>query len=260
MREFSASRRRRITSATRRRDVAHSIEVATRECVIRPHSSYAEEICGLVAVARCDLETGIRNLSVAREVTRRYKSGFAEIILCAVDLFWGRPHLVRLVFDNEPGDCPQNPWCVFQLMAGLAEGDREHVLRAVAFAERLPPDPLIGMCNFLGHAVRGAAVDSMGTLTPEVEAVLWQDLQNTECVAAGFSLLGDGENIVKWLGRSVDLGMGYCTLTVHQHATWLPWLNHPRIAPLMSHRRAHAARYAALPLAPRLAMLVADTR
>ena len=254
---------------------------------IRPDSPYAQEIRGLVAVARGDFETGIRNLAVAHEampadedigvwyavfllfsphveaavalagdVMRRHESGFASLIVLVADLFQGRPHLLRPRFDDGPGNCPQIPWGAFHLMAALADGDHEHALRAVAFAQGLPPDPLISMCSFLGESVRGDAAAAAAVLTPEVEAVLWQDWQYTEVVAEGFALLGDVAGVEKWLGRSVDLGMGYLANYAHQHALWKSWIDHPRIAPLMARCRAHAARYAAIPLAPRLAALV----
>jgi len=255
---------------------------------IRPDSPYAQEIRGLVAVARGDLETGLRNLAVAHEampadedigvwyailmlfagrieeaaalahdVSRIHDSGFAMLILFSADFFRGRPHLIRAGFDSGPGNYPKMPWCVFQVMSGLAEGDREHVLRVVDFARSLPPEPLVGLCRFLGEAVRGDAVAAAQALTPEIEAVLWHDFQYTECIAEGFALLGDVANLVKFLGRSVDLGMGYCALTTGKHDAWQPWLDHVLVAPLMARCREHATRYAAIPVAPRVASLVA---
>jgi hypothetical protein len=254
---------------------------------LRPDSPYVQEIRGLVAVARGDLETGLRNLSVAHEampadedlgvwyallllastcvdagaalaaeIARTHESGFAMMIVFVADLFRGRPQLVRAGFDSGPRNYPQAPWCVFQVMAGLAEGDHAHVQRAVGFARGQAPDPLIAMCQFLGEAVKDERAAAMAYLTPEVEAVLWNDFQYTECVAEGFAVLGDVPNVVRWLGRSVDLGMGYLAPLAESHAVWQRWLAHPDVAPLLARCREHAVRYAAIPLAPRVAALV----
>ena len=69
-------------------------------------------------------------------------------------------------------------------------------------------------------------------------------------------MLGDEADIVRRLGRSVKLGMGYLAAIIDGHVTWRPWLDHPRVAPLIPRSREHFARYAAIPLAPRLATLV----
>ena len=105
-------------------------------------------------------------------------------------------------------------------MAGLAEGDHAHVQRAVDFARGQAPDPLIALCQFLGEAVKDERAAAMAYLTPEVEAVLWNDFQYTECVAEGFAVLGDVPNMLKWLGRSVDLGMSYIAPFVESHMVW----------------------------------------
>jgi hypothetical protein len=141
-------------------------------------------------------------------------------------------------------------------MAGLAEGDHAHVQRAVGFARDQAPDPLMAMCQFLGEAVKDERAAAMAYLTPEVEAVLWNDFQYTECVAEGFAVLGDVPNVLRWLGRSVDLGMGYLAPLVESHTVWQRWLVHPDVAPLLARCREHAVRYAAIPLAPRVAALV----
>jgi tetratricopeptide (TPR) repeat protein len=254
---------------------------------LRPDSPYVHEIRGLVAIARGDVETGLRNLSVAheampadedlgtwyamllffvtrldaatvvaREVARNHENGIAMLLLSVADLFRGRPRSVLTGFDSGPQNYPQAPWCVFQIMAGLAEGDHAHVQRAVDFARGQAPDPLIAMCQFLGEAVKEERAAAMAYLTPEVEAVLWNDFQYTECVAAGFAVLGDVPNMLSWLGRSVDLGMSYLAPLVESHAVWQRWLAHPDVAPLLARCREHAVRYAEIPLAPRVAALV----
>ncbi|MCL4819409.1 MAG: hypothetical protein KJ067_09715 [Vicinamibacteria bacterium] len=255
---------------------------------LRPDSPYVQEIRGLVAVARGDLETGLRNLSVAyeaipgdedlsvwygivllftgridegaavaREAAQRHESGLATLMLSlAVPLLRGRPDVVLAEFAIGPRGGPQAPWCLFHVMAGLAEGDHAHVQRAVAIARDLPPEPLIAMGQFLGEAVTGERATALAHLTPEVEAILWNDFQYTECVAEGYAVLGDVPNVVRWLGRSVDLGMAYIAPLVESHAVWRGWLAHPDVAPLLARCREHAERYAAIPLAPRAAALV----
>jgi hypothetical protein len=130
------------------------------------------------------------------------------------------------------------------------------VRRAVDFARSQAPDPLIAMCQFMGAAATEERGGAMTYLTPEVEAVLWNDFQYTECVAEGFAVLGDVPNMVRWLGRSVDLGMSYIAPLVESHAVWQPWAEHPEVAPLLARCREHAERYAAIPLAPRVAAMV----
>jgi TolB-like protein len=254
---------------------------------LRPDSPYVHEIRGLVAIARGDLETGLRNLSVAheampadedlaawyavllffvtrldaavalaREVARNHENGIAMLLLSVADLFRGRPDLVLADFDSGPENYPQAPWCVFQIMAGLAEGDHAHVQRVADFARGQAPDPLIAMCQFLGEAVNDERAAAVAYLTPEVEAVLWNDFQYTECVAEGFAVLGDVPNMLRWLGRSVDHGMSYIAPLVESHAVWQHWFEHPDVAPLLARCREHAARYAEIPLAPRVAALV----
>ena len=50
--------------------------------------------------------------------------------------------------------------------------------------------------------------------------------------------------------------MSYLAPLVESHAVWQRWLAHPEVAPLLARCREHAARYAAIPLAPRVASLV----
>jgi hypothetical protein len=245
------------------------------------------EIRGLVAISRGDVETGLRNLSVAheampadedlgtwyavllffvqrldaavalaREVARDHENGIAMLLLTMVDVFRGRPDLVLPSVERGPQNYPQAPWCLFQMLAGLAAGDHAHVQRVADFARELDPIPLIAMCQFLGEAAKEDRAAAMAYLTPEVEAALWHDFQYTECVAEGFAVLGDVPNMVRWLGRSVDLGMGYIAPIAESHAVWQRWLEHPDVAPLMARCREHAKRYAAIPLAPRVAAMV----
>jgi hypothetical protein len=51
--------------------------------------------------------------------------------------------------------------------------------------------------------------------------------------------------------------MGYCALVAVNHETWQPWLDHVDVTPLMARSQEHAVRYAAIPVAPRVASLVA---
>jgi len=254
---------------------------------LSPDSPYVHEIRGLVALSRGDVETGLRNLSVAheampadedigawyavllffverldagvalaREVARNHENGIAMLLLSVADLFRGRPHSVLAGFDSGPQNYPQAPWCLFQIMAGLAAGDHEHVQRVADFARGQDLGPLIAMCRFLGEAVKDDRAAAMAYLTPEVEATLWNDFQYTECAAEGFAVLGDVPNVVRWLGRSVDLGMSYIAPLVESHAVWQRWLAHPEVAPLLARCREHAERYAVIPLAPRVAALL----
>ena len=254
---------------------------------LRPDSPYVHEIRGLVAISRGEIETGLRNLSVAheaipededlgtwysvllffvsrldaatalaREVARNHGNGLAMLLLSVADLFRGRPDLVLAGFDDGPRNYPQVPWCLFQAMAGIAAGDHAHVQRAVDVVRGRAPEPMIAMCQFLGEAVKDEREAALAYLTPEVEASLWNDFQYTECVATGFAVLGDVPNMVKWLGRSVDLGMGYLAPLVESHPVWQRYLAHPEVAPLLVRCREHAARYAAIPLAPRVAALL----
>jgi hypothetical protein len=264
-----------------------ALEYADTIARLSPDSPYVHEIRGLVAVARGDLETGLRNLSVAHEampadedlgtwyavllffvtrldaaaavaseVARNHENGIAMLLLTVADLFRGRPHSVLVGFDSGPQNYPQAPWCVFQIMAGLAAGDHAHVQRAADFARGQAPGPLIAMCQFLGEAAKEDRAAAVAYLTPEVEAVLWNDFQYTECVAEGFAVLGDVPNMVRWLGRSVDLGMSYIAPLVESHAVWQSWFEHPDVVPLLARSREHAVRYAAIPLAPRVAAMV----
>ena len=254
---------------------------------LSPESPYVHEIRGLVAIARGDIEIGLRNLSVAheampadedigtwyavllffvvrldaavvvaREVARNHPNTIATLLLSVTDVFRGRPRSVIAEFDRGPQDYPATPWCAFQVMAGLAEGDHAHVQRAADFARSLPPGPLIGLLQFVGEAVKGEREAAMAHLTSEVEATLWNDFQYTECVAEGFAVLGDVPNMLRWLGRSADLGMSYIAPVVESHAVWRAWSSHPEVAPLLARCRGHAARYAAIPLAPRVAALL----
>ncbi|MCB1184169.1 protein kinase [bacterium] len=254
---------------------------------LSPESPYVHEIRGLVAIARGDVETGLRNLSVAheampadedigtwygillffssrldaatvvaRDVLRTHESGITRLLLHVTDMFRGRPESVIAGFDGGPQNFPQAPWGLFQLVAGLAAGDHAHVQRAAAFARSQQPGPLNAMGQFLGEAARGDRAAALVHLTPAVEGTLWNDFQYTECVAEGFAVLGDVPNVVRWLGRSVDLGMSYIGPIVETHAVWREWVAHPEVAPLLARSREHVARYAAIPLAPRVAALL----
>jgi hypothetical protein len=266
--------------------LAHAETIAR----IQPDSPYVQEIRGLVAAASGDLETALRNLAIAHEampadediavwygvlmmfacqvdpavtlahdILRSHDSGFAKLIIRASGHFRGDPQRVRAAFDTGPENCPVLPWFLFQTMAGLADGNHEHVLRVVTMANTLPPDPLVSMATFLGAAVRGDAAAAAVALAPEIEAALWHDFQYPECVAEGFALLGDEANVVKWLGRSVELGMGYLAPILDSHAVWHPWRDHRLVAPLFARCREHAARYAMMPIAPRVLKLMEST-
>ncbi len=81
--------------------------------------------------------------------------------------------------------------------------------------------------------------------------MLWHDFSYTEYAAEGFALLGDAAGARKWLGRAADLGAGYHRGLSAHHAVWGSWLAHPELAPIFARIEANAARYAAIPLAPR---------
>jgi eukaryotic-like serine/threonine-protein kinase len=255
---------------------------------IRPDSPYVPELRGLVAFAKGDAELGLRHLAVAheamptdedvgvwysiqlmftgqvdaadavaREVTRLHDSGFTKLVEVVTDLFRGQPQRVIERHDIVLENRPVLPFVGFQMMAALAIGDRAHVQRMFERTRSLPADPLVEMFRFLASATQGDAAGAAAALTPEVAAVLWNDFQYSELVAEGFAVLGDELNVAKWLGRSVDLGMAYLACTVGAHAAWQPRLEHPAVAPLLARCRERLARYAAIPLAPRVARMLA---
>lgn len=254
---------------------------------IEPSSPYIAEIRGLVAVARGEIGDGLRNLAiayealpndedvgvwysiillfscrvteselVAREVTRLHDSGYTKMGLMAAGLFRGRPQEVMAEFDKPLENRPVVPFLTFQMMAGMAANDPVHVRRVLERAHTMPADPLIAMCGFLAAAMEGDAVAAHAAVTPEQMLVFWNDFSYAEYVAQGYAALGDEANVVKWLGRAVDLGMGYIAPLAAEHAVWKPWLNRPAVAPLFARCREHAARYAAMPVAPRLVELM----
>lgn len=255
---------------------------------IQPDSPYVAEIRGLVAFAKGDAEQGLRNLAVAyeamptdedvgvwyaiqlmftcqvdasdavaREVTRLHDSGFTKLVEVVTDLFRGQPQRVIDRHDIVLENRPVLAFVGFQMMAALAVGDRAHLERMFERTRNLPADPLVELFRFVACAARNDATGAAAALTPEVAAVLWNDFQYAELVAEGFAVLGDEGNVVTWLGRSVELGMAYLARTAVGHAAWQPWLEHPAVAPLLARCREQLARCEAIPLAPRVAGMLA---
>ncbi len=255
---------------------------------IAPTSPYVNEIRGLVAAARGDTDGALRGLAAAYDamptdedvgvwyaiillfsgrvepaqvladaVTRAHGNGYAELCLRAVHVFRAEPERLRSEFGARLGNVPELPYLLFQIMAGYALGDAEHVRRVFERVRVLPADPLVEMARFQVAAISGDAAAAQSALTPAVAAVLWNDWQYTELVAAGFAALGDEQNVVKWLSRSVELGNAYVATTAHAHAYWRAWREHGSVAPAFKAAQAHAERYAAIPLAARLSEMMA---
>ena len=250
---------------------------------LSPNSPFAAEIRGLVGAFRGDIETTLRELGRAYEAlpeeldigfwygaflifadrpedalpitqdVRRREPAHPLLPLMESVGEWttGRfdAALTRLAVG--PGSSPPAIWYLLQGLAGLAAGDHAHALRAFDKAAAEPPDAMIGLAAFLAAAVRRDAVSAEALLTPELEAMLWRDFSYTEYAAEGFALLGDAAGAGKWLGRAADLGAGYYRGLSAHHAVWRPWLAHPDLAPIFARLKANAARYAAIPLAPR---------
>ena len=150
-----------------------------------------------------------------------------------------------------------------QCLAGyvyLAAGEPQRALAALDRASALEADGLSFMCRFVGHAVRGDSAAAGHTLPPEVAAWAWEDYVYAEFVAVGFILLGDVEEAARWLAQAVHLGSGIHDATTRHNAVWRPWLDHPRIAPILEAMQQVANRHAQLPVAPRALALVERER
>jgi serine/threonine-protein kinase len=254
---------------------------------LAPGSPFVSEIHGLVAAFRGDLETGLRELGVAYEAiaddadigfwygaflmfSGRVEDGLAvlrdvkrrdptyALVPLMEDLgeaFAGHfaGPLARLA--EGPRYAPPAIWYLVQGLVGLAAGDQAHARRAFDVSAAEPRDAMSGLSAFLGAAARGDAAAAASILTPELEAVLWQDFSYTEYAAQGLALLGDVAGIRKWLSRAAELGAGYYGALSRHNAVWRRWLAHPDVAPAFERIRANAARYATIPLAPRAAAL-----
>jgi len=250
---------------------------------LSPGSPFAAEIRGLVGAFRGDVETSLRELGRAYEALpeevdigfwygaflifadrpddalpimqdlRRREPAHPLLPLMESVAEWttGRfdGALARLA--DGPGASPPAIWYLCQGLAGLAAGDHAHALRALDTSAAEPPDAMTVLAAFLAAAVRGDTVSAEAMLTPEVEAMLWHDFSYTEYAAEGFALLGDAAGARKWLGRAADLGAGYYRGLSANHAVWGSWLAHPELTPIFARIEANAARYAAIPLAPR---------
>ena len=82
-----------------------------------------------------------------------------------------------------------------------------------------------------------------------------------EFVAEGFILLGDEEEAARWLAQAVHLGTSIHDAITRHNAVWRPWLDHPRMAPILEAMQELAHRNAQLPVAARaLAMVEREQR
>ncbi len=254
----------------------------------QPASPYVAEIRGLVAGINGDPVDAVRQLGRAFEqlpadpdLAMWYAGGLAygghhataiaisrEIGRVAPDHAMGWcPEVFALHFSGRHAEAVERlgavpktaPATIVQCLTGfvyLAWGELQRALASLDRASALEPDVFSIIARFLGHAARGDSAAAGQVLLPEVAAYAWKDYQYTPFIAEGFILLGDVEEAARWLAQAVHLGSGIHDAITRHNAVWRPWLDHPRIAPILEAMQQVAHRNAQLPVAPRALALV----
>jgi serine/threonine protein kinase/tetratricopeptide (TPR) repeat protein len=102
-------------------------------------------------------------------------------------------------------DHPGGAMVLVQLFGSI--GDIERMTRLV---EREVPDPLAHplhtLTHILKHALLGDAAAANALATPEWEAKVWSDFQYTYATAQAHALLGQNDEALRWLERSISRG------------------------------------------------------
>ena len=259
----------------------------------QPASPYVAEIRGLVAGINGDPVEAVLQLGRAFEqlpadpdLAMWYAAGLAygghhaaaiaisrEIGRVAPDhaMGWG-PEVFALNFSGRHAEAVERlgavpttaPAAIVHCLTGLvylAAGEPQRALASLDRAGALEPDVFSVLARFVGHAVRGNSAAAGQALLPEIAALAWEDYQYAEFVAEGFILLGDEEEAARWLAQAVHLGTSIHDAITRHNAVWRPWLDHPRMAPILEAMQELAHRNAQLPVAARaLAMVEREQR
>jgi eukaryotic-like serine/threonine-protein kinase len=258
---------------------------------VAPDSPFSAEIRGLVALSEGRSMDAFRDLGIAWEA-RPEDVDIAAWYGLTLNL-GGRSDVARAICQDVAARAPDHPiaWgvaalsCLFDgsfddaldhvrgapdtalrafvyLWAGLvhlAAGRRECAVEQLDRTAGLPDDPTTAMAQFLAFAARGDAVAARAVLSPGTVDVLWADFQYSEIIAQGFAMLGDIAEAARWLDHAVEGGIGMFNAITMHNAVWRPWLAHPALVPVLARLHDRAAAYAALPVAPRVLAMAAQT-
>jgi serine/threonine-protein kinase len=254
----------------------------------QPASPYAAEIRGMVATLTGDQVEALLQLGRAFEqlpadpdLAYWYAASLAEgghhaaaiaisreIARVAPDHAMGwMPGVLSLTYSGRyaealarlgalPKTAPPNFVQLFYGLVYLTSGEPQRALASLDPGGAPEPDAISLLTRFVGHAVRRDSAAAGHALLPDLADHAWKDYQITWIISTGFILLGDVEEAARWLAQAVHLGSGIHEAITRHNAVWRPWLDHPRIAPILEAMQEVAHRHAQLPVAPRALALV----
>lgn len=224
----------------RERHIAEAEDFAERALAMAPDRPHGHRLRGLIAILEGDQRRAIRELNTAISLDERdpetlifltnllgYVGKTAEARplpkrLVAIDPLnpvshgsqgWldfldGRFNRARQSYKKMYEMDPENPAYLFyysHILACLNERDEAFALidRMVTIA---PDHPYSALCRFFRNALRGEKEDAVAELTPELRAICGMDLGYAWLVAESYALIGEKEESLDWLEKSVDLG------------------------------------------------------
>ena len=252
------------------------LDYAQRIQDVDAESPYVPQLRGLVHMRRADMPAALRDLATAHRIDDSdaeimywysvalvFTGQFARARAISMQARLQDPHntvigsleAAALCFQGRFDDAAQTlrnlvrlsqlPMNRFLLAAALAYGGKRdeavETLRALAGSSDWPNDMFADLSRFLLAAFREDGPAARLALTEHVRTRAWADFGYAAWVAQGWAVIGEHEEALRWLARSVSRGFCCVDFIVKLNPLLARIRTDPAFVPIAEMLRARAA-------------------